>query len=160
MCIDLAKWANEDSQYSTFNFPLIQAAAAFAIIEFFFPFLHIVGTGLCIAIFVLYREKTDDQKGYIIILSISIVDSVLQLTGWIVFIASESCAVNAVLNSLLDPTDSEAALAACLGGVYAGVIIFVITLFSFGIVRAIYVFDLLFKVQANFNKAPTPTPAN
>jgi len=154
MCQNLGIWCS-DGDYSSFNLPLIQAACAFAVLEYFFgPFFSFIATILCIVVFAQYKDKTTDPTVYNVLISMSIINTVLQIVGIAMTISGGTnfCYYDPYgygynyyyygyygygYVTLCDP-----------GTLIAGVVIWFITMFSFGIVRAVYIFDLSNKINA------------
>jgi len=167
MCQIVGLWVSNDDDYDHFNLQLVQSACAFAVLEFFLgPFFGIIATILCICIFALYKDKTSDPTVYNVLLSMSILNTVLQIVGIAIFGSSLGtfCAYNPYYGDYIynggynggyngdydnNYNDGYTYYTICpyaYGQLIAGSCVWFLVLFTFGIVRTVYVFDLNNKI--------------
>jgi len=97
------KWADNDQDLLGFNFPLIQAACAFCVMQFFVPFTGLIGTILCIAVFAKYHAYASNKAAYNVLLSMAIICLFIFTVGeflWIIAYVQMSACISYVLGQI------------------------------------------------------------
>jgi len=87
------KWADNDPDLLNFNFPLIQAACAFCVMQFFIPFMGLIGSILCICVFAKYRHYVSIQNAYNVLIAMACISLAIFTVGeamWVIAYAQMS----------------------------------------------------------------------
>jgi len=103
------KWADNDPDLLNFNFPLIQAACAFCVMQFFIPFMGLIGSILCICVFAKYRHYVSIQNAYNVLIAMACISLAIFTVGeamWVIAYAQMSACIAYILNQAYNGSPS------------------------------------------------------
>jgi len=94
------KWADNDQDLLGFNFPLIQAACAFAVLQFFVPFMGLIASILCICVFGKYKSYASVPNAYNVLIAMAILALIFFVVGEGMWIAGYAILSGCIYNAL------------------------------------------------------------
>jgi len=133
-----------DEDYDSINFPLIQAACAFCVLQFFFPFMGLIGHILCVVVFAIYSGRASNKVPWNVLISMAILTFIGGFVGEIVFVLAYVAVFNCVLLAGTNYFGGGDQVTQCVDDVgFTGVGWAMIWIgFVFAIVETVYIFDL------------------